>query len=530
MVNDWLIYGTEKQCMDIKYIFDINIIGYSDNINIITENIVTKNGIILCGRAKDDIYTNYVEIYGKDRMMKDDELIESLNYSFGSIMDKKDIYIWGTGYWCDRFMEEERFLKQNITIKGYIDNLQEKKVGLKNGIEIYGKEILNPKKNYVVVATDEIHFCEIQNDLRNIGYKDDEYIYFKNVIDDVAGMFRKVYECDTYYNVVCKNKDLAVRINNQGQVSTCCMAYDSILGNVWWNSFEDIWKSKKAEITRLALENHTYVFCDKERCPFLSGNIVGKSALGKGYRKQKREYPESIAPEVDNTCNLTCTSCRKRIIYQENDYLEQWTDKIIRDIAILPVRLIINTVGEPFASKYSKRIIYSRAVTHRHDISIYTNGTLLSKNVLNELLEMYDTVEFAISVDAYYKRTYNKIRKGGNFEKLMDNISEIMEQRRNGKVTYIQLNYVLQKDNISEMSKFIQWGTDIGVDCIAINAIENWGIFTEEEYRDVSIIQNGAIKEEYVMYFTHEILSNKLVNFHNISNYIETEPKRMYMV
>ena len=80
------------------------------------------------------------------------------------------------------------------------------------------------------------------------------------------------------------------------------------------------------------------------------------------------------------------------------------------------------------------------------------------------------------------------------------------------------------------MSKFIQWGTDIGVDCIAINAIENWGIFTEEEYRDVSIIQNGAIKEEYVMYFTHEILSNKLVNFHNISNYIDTEPKRMYMV
>lgn len=510
------IQGSEKQKRDLEFMFSLeNIVP---DINDEFEYILVCEGWDLNEKSDKKVIYDY-------------ELISLLEFPFEDIKKHRKIAIWGTGYYAGVFCD---YLKKKENLKYincFIDNDTTTLSLEKEGIPVVSSQYADPKEYFIIIATGIEFYKEIKDQIKKKGYKEGDYIYFDTVEKDGPQMFLKTYREKRNIDAVCKNLDHSVRISKTGNMSICCMAYEGIYGNLFTEEISDIWNSNRAKACRLSLMNHTFSFCSTERCPFLSGSEVKNGSVNREkYEFPYREYPDSIAPEVDYSCNLSCPSCRKSVFAENGKDRDEYADMVIDKLADVPSRLIINTVGEIFASKNCRKILENKKIKNRDQLSIYTNGTLITNEILNRLTENYSNLEFAVSIDGATKDTYEKLRRGGDFNRLMEVMESLSRLRKEGKISYLQVNYVVQSDNVMEIDKFVKKAKLWGVDRIAMNGLENWGSFTKEEYDEKSIWRNGAIKEEFLQYFTEEIVKDELINFFNISNYIGAEPKKMYMV
>ncbi len=527
-----IVYGTERQYRILKSFFDeLEFSGYTDSKYELRNYNNNDFHIILCTDDKEEVYRDlYVD--GMQDISFDDQLIETVNFPINEYVSGKDVYVWGTGFWCSVF---ERWLcdkKIDLNVKNYIDNDPEKQGSKREDIFIISPTELAEKNGIIIVATDATNYTGICKDIDSFGLDDFDVISVHIIMDDIAGDFYKVYKADYFFDTLCKNLDRNVRIRQNGIVSSCCMATPSNYGNIYYDSFEKIWNSKRARINRLSLSSRAFVFCDHNRCPFLSNvnkqEITHDAEYWIDYKEEA--LPESIAPEIDGSCNLRCTSCRNEIFVDNSNIRDVYTDVIIEKVLHLPVSIIINTVGEPLVSKNSMRVIEHPKMIQNGRLGLYTNGTRLTPELVDHLLEKYDTMEMSISVDAATEKTYEKIRRGGNFKNLLRNIGYISEKRKEGRVSFLQLNYVVQATNVAEMEMFAEMAERLHVDRVVMNGIENWGLFTEEEFTEHSVVGEDGIREEFAGFFTDDLKNNRIVNFYNLSHYLGLEPQIMMMI
>ena len=87
--------------------------------------------------------------------------------------------------------------------------------------------------------------------------------------------------------------------------------------------------------------------------------------------------------------------------------------------------------------------------------SICTNGLLLEKHI-ETLLEYIDVVpSIAFSIDGSTPETYERIRIGGKFSKLIEQL-ELSNKKLKSKGMSIKIHFTLSKDNMSEVGEFIE--------------------------------------------------------------------------
>ena len=80
--------------------------------------------------------------------------------------------------------------------------------------------------------------------------------------------------------------------------------------------------------------------------------------------------------------------------------------------------------------------------------------------------------EIAISIDAASAQTY-AVNRGGNYERLLENLAFISELRRNWNISSFRLNFVVQANNFREMPDFVELGLQLGVDRILFQKLVN---------------------------------------------------------
>lgn len=536
-----VVYGSVRQKKDLEYVFrELEFVLHTEDEYEVIQYIKDGFFAVLCANDNSCIINLLKqENVSEEKYITDQKLISTLNFPLMDFAKNRKIVIWGTGNTCNEFEKILKLKEINIQLYGYVDR-DKSKIGTRRmsasgeELPILSPDIINPIEYYVIIATSYRNYVSIEKDLAALHFNKSDYVYYRTVYDDVAEYFNKIYKTKLYYDTVCMNKDCSVRIKSNGDLCTCCMAYDSVYGNLYEKSFDEIWKSKRATISRLALENRTYVYCDSKRCHYLSNikpQLMGDEyAETLNYRQWTEEYPSSIAPEVDRSCNLRCTSCRSKVFVENSVEIDAYADMILDKVVSLPTRLIINTIGEVFASKYCLKIINDERTRNRDNISLYSNGTLLFPEKLDALLKEYKTLELAISIDAASEETYRKIRRNGDFKILCKNLEYISVQKKLGKITFFQINYVLQAENVAEISQFVQLGRRLGVDRIVMHAIEDWGIYSSEEFEKVSIFRNGKIKEEFLKYFTKDIIEDEIVDLGDCAHYLGVSPKLMYIV
>jgi MoaA/NifB/PqqE/SkfB family radical SAM enzyme len=185
--------------------------------------------------------------------------------------------------------------------------------------------------------------------------------------------------------------------------------------------------------------------------------------------------PMRIAYAADRTCNLKCRSCR--IDFERgngrgfNLYLDCIKNNDVSELEMLGS-------GEVFFCKDTLnflRIFKKDQYPTIKSIFLITNGTLLSKEMWESLGESRDIVkEISVSVDAYSEEAYSKIR-GNNFKALVENLNFISDLKRQGRIYFFGLNFVIQSLNVSEIYNFCSWAKDLGVNFLCVTRILNWG-------------------------------------------------------
>ncbi|MBS3162422.1 radical SAM protein [Candidatus Woesearchaeota archaeon] len=150
-----------------------------------------------------------------------------------------------------------------------------------------------------------------------------------------------------------------------------------------------------------------------------------------------------ITLTVNNICNLNCPHCYLQLkdpfIYIERSIIQKVLNSKFEHVAIVGKEPLVNEKSINLLLEFAKNV-----KSLGRTISIITNGKNLDK-IGPELLENIDYID--ISFDGG-KKTYNKIRKGSNFEKLKRDIQRLYYDYNYHKINAL---HTIHSQNIEDI-------------------------------------------------------------------------------
>src|SRR5262249_12815082 len=158
----------------------------------------------------------------------------------------------------------------------------------------------------------------------------------------------------------------------------------------------------------------------------------------------------------DYSCNLACPSCRTKKIVAKPEKRAQLLQTA--NEAILPLLKNAGSVnitgsGDPFASHYFRYLLKKTAdpeYTHLR-VHLQTNGVLLDEKAWTDL-RLEGRVDYIlISLDASSESTYRIVRKGGDFQRLLQNLRFVAALRHENRIKHLRLDFVVQSRNFRDI-------------------------------------------------------------------------------
>lgn len=174
--------------------------------------------------------------------------------------------------------------------------------------------------------------------------------------------------------------------------------------------------------------------------------------------------PDSLDIELTNRCNLNCPGCPRGSMDRK---IGDMSNKLFRRIIDSSYPYIsftwLHLFGEPLLNSNVADMI-SYASRNNIACGISTNATFLTENIAKKLcLSGLDTI--IISIDAVTKNTYDELRPGGNFQKVVKNTEKFLNLPERKKIRHTIIQLVKMKRNRNEVDDFIKkWrGSDRNV-------------------------------------------------------------------
>lgn len=281
-----------------------------------------------------------------------------------------------------------------------------------------------------------------------------------------------------------------------GDIHFCCTAWlPAPIGNINQQSADEVWNSPAAQEIRGSILDGSYRYCSRVHCPHLSGdklprianltNELHRRVVAGGLRRLARG-PRKLVLSHDKSCNLSCPSCRTQLIIArkpEQDRLNELAERTLFPLLRTADRVRITGSGDPFASNHFRHVMaqIARWTPPRPVMELQTNGLLLDEAAWRELGLGQRVDKILVSIDAARPETYRVLRRGGSFERLMENLEFIAALRRNGEVAHIRLDCVLQALNYAEMPEIVAIARRFGFDGVKFQMIRNWNTYHAAE-------------------------------------------------
>jgi len=190
-----------------------------------------------------------------------------------------------------------------------------------------------------------------------------------------------------------------------------------------------------------------------DRLKYIKGTLAGNVVC---------DYPpRKIYIEPTNICNLKCVHCvHDGALTRKPGYFDyDLYTRMIDDIADLAMhtKVQFTGVGEPF---FHKRIF--DMIKYASDRGFFTlmnsNATILDREKCERLVDSgLDYLH--VSLDGVTKKTYEAIRVGADFDKVIENIFTLFEvrQEKHGDHLAVILGIVDQKRNRDEVEQFLRY-------------------------------------------------------------------------
>lgn len=225
---------------------------------------------------------------------------------------------------------------------------------------------------------------------------------------------------------------------------------------------------------------------------FLEANSSFRKRLAKA-----GDMPVELIVNDTLRCNLRCVMCPlpKKNRCADMDF--RLFCKIAEEGFPYAGRVTLSVAGEPFMNRNFFRQF---ALIRRHKVrlSLFSNATLLPEG--EKLLRVIQSLDcLFVSLDGATKKTYERIRKGGSFGKVINNIqrfnicrSALPIRKRPALIFWL----VLMRANIEELGEYIQLALRAGADGIGFshatifnNRIKNASLVFHKELANEKLMQ-----------------------------------------
>jgi hypothetical protein len=287
-------------------------------------------------------------------------------------------------------------------------------------------------------------------------------------------------------------------IGPSGDVLVCCGHWlPTSIGNILTDPVENILNSTKAQKIRESVTDGSYKYCNHLECgTMIQGTLPTREGLYSSRARQalaSSDYRVDSVDQVlfafDQTCNLSCPSCRRERIVERLSQSEEKARAVEQKLLpLLPSLKVlnINPAGELFASKPSRKILELISPERCPDLKldIISNGTLFSEEEWNKFPGIHSKVRSVrISVDAARKETFEKLRRLGKYGVFLENMRFLSRLRLAGVISELKFSFTYQLDNFREMREFVAFCEDMNCDFAIFERLQNLGAFTHDEYR-----------------------------------------------
>ncbi len=299
--------------------------------------------------------------------------------------------------------------------------------------------------------------------------------YLLSRCKDLNFLQKKDKKVITQNNIICLQPFYFAEITTDGNVYTCCPGWIKFpIGNIRNKTIKEIWNSARARFIRRKIYNGEWQYICNKICPIISKHIYDKHTISYDYLGflefltselieeiiNKKVILESL-PTVFNLsnsiqCNLSCIMC-DRINQKNHPDLIEKTEKEILTYSSSIRRLVLTGMGEPFFRNDTRRILFNNN-NDKISFDIITNGLLLPE-IWNKIKKQRFG-KLLISVDATEKHTYEKIRKGGNWETLIKSL-DIVKDNKN-RFESVTLNMTVMRSNYAQIPDFIEMSKTYG--------------------------------------------------------------------
>lgn len=213
-----------------------------------------------------------------------------------------------------------------------------------------------------------------------------------------------------------------------------------------------------------------------------------------------------LACDTSAECNLRCLMC-----VLDKELRQQFAEpaKGLEKTRELTLALLETTskaqpylTGEPFFRNDVWDVVdRTTAISAERIIEteVSTNGLLIKDACLERLLESNIT-SLLVTVNAGTAKTYRRIC-GGNFELLLSNLKELCQHPRRKQSLTISLSFVIMRENVEELSRFIEVAHEVGADLVQLWSMNSMAIGMPDRTRSDGFHFN--YRQQMPKYYPH---------------------------
>jgi len=217
------------------------------------------------------------------------------------------------------------------------------------------------------------------------------------------------------------------------------------------------------------------------------------------------DFPLHLDIESTNNCNLKCTMCGRNWMKEKLGFIDfDLFKKIIDEASKYKLPSIkLNYRGEPLLHPDLPKMVKYAKDKGILEVQFNTNGLLLSEEKAEELIDAgLDRIIF--SFDGATKETYEKIRRGSDYDKVIKNIKYLVSLRNKKglKRPLVRVQMVKMTENAQEVEEFIKMWTPIAnkvaistvIDFLAKECKENEHFPCPQIYQRLMICWDGEVR------------------------------------
>lgn len=198
------------------------------------------------------------------------------------------------------------------------------------------------------------------------------------------------------------------------------------------------------------------------------------------------DFPVEIALELSNYCNLKCVMCPVPNLKRKRGFMDEFLfKKIVEDlIGESGFIFLPQGFGESLLHPGWSQFINLAGSLGIQPIAVLTNGMLLSGEKMAAVIENVDIV--VITLDGSDAKTYESVRVNSSFERVTENIKNLLRMRRNSERPHCVIRIIRMQDTEREIETFrTSWEKVIGKgDLIQVSECIDWA--GSVEYRGVT--------------------------------------------